>query len=37
MPNVAELVLRRLNERGAQRVYGCPGDGINGFLARCTR
>ena len=29
---VAEFILRRLHEHGVQRVYGYPGDGINGLL-----
>ncbi|HWE24997.1 MAG TPA: thiamine pyrophosphate-requiring protein [Myxococcales bacterium] len=30
---VGEYVLRRLREWGVQRVYGYPGDGINGIMA----
>src|SRR4051812_22992146 len=29
---VAQLILQRLREWGVQRVYGYPGDGINGLL-----
>ena len=32
MPLVAEFMLERLKEWGVHRVYGYPGDGINGFL-----
>jgi pyruvate dehydrogenase (quinone) len=32
MPNVAHFMLTRLREWGIHRVYGYPGDGINGFL-----
>lgn len=32
MPLVAEYMLQRLAEWGIHRVYGYPGDGINGFL-----
>src|SRR5579875_2752644 len=32
MPNVAHFMLNRLREWGIHRVYGYPGDGINGFL-----
>ena len=32
MPNVAIYMLQRLREWGVHRVYGYPGDGINGFL-----
>jgi pyruvate dehydrogenase (quinone) len=32
MPNVAEYMLLRLREWGVHRVFGYPGDGINGFL-----
>ncbi len=32
MPDVATFVLERLSEWGIHRVYGYPGDGINGFL-----
>ena len=30
--NVAEFVLERLRQWGVQRIYGYPGDGINGLL-----
>ena len=32
MPDVATYMLGRLHEWGIHRVYGYPGDGINGFL-----
>src|SRR5579875_1689269 len=32
MPNVAHFMLTRLRGWGIHRVYGYPGDGINGFL-----
>jgi pyruvate dehydrogenase (quinone) len=32
MPQVAVYMLKRLREWGVHRVYGYPGDGINGFL-----
>ncbi|HET9731531.1 MAG TPA: thiamine pyrophosphate-requiring protein [Acidimicrobiales bacterium] len=32
MPDVAKFMLSRLAEWGIERVYGFPGDGINGFL-----
>src|SRR5690348_820665 len=32
MPNVAVYMLQRLQEWGIHRIYGFPGDGINGFL-----
>jgi pyruvate dehydrogenase (quinone) len=32
MPNVAVYMLQRLREWGIHRIYGYPGDGINGFL-----
>ena len=32
MPDVAESVLNRLAEGGADRVYGYPGAGIDAFL-----
>ena len=34
MPKVADFILQRLSEWGVQRVYGYPGDGINGFILR---
>ena len=30
---VADYLLKRLGEWGVQRIYGFPGDGINGILA----
>ncbi|MGN6130372.1 MAG: thiamine pyrophosphate-requiring protein [Nocardioidaceae bacterium] len=32
MPNVAAYMLQRLQQWGIHRIYGFPGDGINGFL-----
>ncbi len=32
MPDVAHFMLERLREWGVHRVYGYPGDGVNGFL-----
>jgi pyruvate dehydrogenase (quinone) len=32
MPNTAEFMLGRLSEWGIKRIYGYPGDGINGLL-----
>jgi pyruvate dehydrogenase (quinone) len=37
MPKVADFILQRLSEWGVQRVYGYPGDGINGFLGAYDR
>src|SRR5918912_3302951 len=34
---VADYVLKRLREWGVRRVYGYPGDGINGFLGAFDR
>ena len=34
---VADFVLARLREWGVHRVYGYPGDGINGFLGAYDR
>jgi pyruvate dehydrogenase (quinone) len=35
--NVAEFVLERLRQWGVQRIYGYPGDGINGLLGAFHR
>ena len=32
MPNTAEFMLNRLADWGVERIYGYPGDGINGLL-----
>jgi pyruvate dehydrogenase (quinone) len=32
MPNTAQFMLNRLSEWSIERVYGYPGDGINGLL-----
>jgi pyruvate dehydrogenase (quinone) len=37
MPEVADYILSRLREWGVHRVYGYPGDGINGFLGAYGR
>jgi pyruvate dehydrogenase (quinone) len=37
MPKVADYVLNRLTEWGIHRIYGYPGDGINGFLGALDR
>ncbi|WP_316740818.1 thiamine pyrophosphate-requiring protein [Streptomyces sp. MK7] len=37
MTQVADYVLQRLTEWGVQRVYGYPGDGINGLLGAFDR
>ncbi|MDO8107858.1 thiamine pyrophosphate-requiring protein [Isoptericola sp. b441] len=37
MPTVADFMLERLTEWGVHRVYGYPGDGINGFLGAYDR
>ncbi|MBP0456850.1 thiamine pyrophosphate-requiring protein [Streptomyces montanisoli] len=37
MPKVADFILQRLSQWGVQRVYGYPGDGINGFLGAYDR
>ncbi|MFR9800918.1 thiamine pyrophosphate-requiring protein [Pseudonocardia sp. RS010] len=37
MPKTADYVLQRLTEWGIHRIYGYPGDGINGFLGALDR
>jgi pyruvate dehydrogenase (quinone) len=37
MPKVADYVLGRLTQWGIHRIYGYPGDGINGFLGALDR
>ena len=37
MPQVADYVLQRLGEWGIHRIFGYPGDGINGFLGALDR
>jgi pyruvate dehydrogenase (quinone) len=32
MPDAAEFILDRLTRWGIERVYGYPGDGINGLI-----
>src|ERR687887_487577 len=34
---VADYILKRLREWGVHRIYGYPGDGINGFLGALDR
>src|SRR6266480_3561017 len=34
---VADFILKRLREWGVHRIYGYPGDGINGFLGALDR
>jgi len=34
---VADYLLKRLNEWGVERIYGFPGDGINGLMAALER
>jgi pyruvate dehydrogenase (quinone) len=35
--NVADFLLKRLGEWGIERIYGFPGDGVNGILAALER
>src|SRR3954470_593693 len=37
MTNVADYILERLAQWGIERIYGYPGDGINGFLGALDR
>src|SRR5690242_7869922 len=37
MPKVADYILSRLSAWGVRRIYGYPGDGINGFLGALDR
>lgn len=32
MATVSDLLIRRLREWGVERIYGYPGDGINGIM-----
>src|ERR1043165_7383162 len=34
---VADYILKRLRDSGVPRIYGYPGDGINGFLGALDR
>jgi len=34
---VADFLLKRLDQWGIKRIYGFPGDGINGILAALER
>ena len=33
---VGDFFIERLHQWGVRRIYGYPGDGINGALARCS-
>src|SRR6059058_5628182 len=35
--NVSDYLIRRLREWGVQRIYGYPGDGINGVIAALAK
>ncbi len=35
--NVSDFILQRLSEWGVSRIYGYPGDGINGLLGAMNR
>ena len=35
--NVSDFLLERLREWGVERIYGYPGDGINGILGALNR
>ncbi|HWG61531.1 MAG TPA: hypothetical protein VG253_07440 [Streptosporangiaceae bacterium] len=37
MPQTADFVLERLREWGVHRIFGYPGDGINGMLGAFGR
>src|SRR5262245_16954219 len=37
MPSVADFVVDRLHAWGVRRVYGYPGDGINGLMGALQR
>ena len=34
---VSDFLLRRINEWGFKRIYGYPGDGINGIIGAIDR
>ena len=36
-PNVSDFLLERLHAWGVRRIYGYPGDGINGILGALYR
>ena len=35
--NVGDFLVQRLSEWGVQRIYGYPGDGINGIMGALAR
>ncbi|RAB23640.1 hypothetical protein DN511_30265, partial [Burkholderia multivorans] len=37
MATVADFIVERLYDWGVRRVYGYPGDGINGFFGALNR
>ncbi|HVI19232.1 MAG TPA: thiamine pyrophosphate-binding protein, partial [Gaiellales bacterium] len=37
MPKVSDFLIRRLTEWGVDRIYGYPGDGINGIMGALGR
>ena len=37
MPNVSDFLIHRLTEWGVDRIYGYPGDGINGIMGALGR
>jgi pyruvate dehydrogenase (quinone) len=37
MQTVGDLVIERLRQWGVRRIYGCPGDGINGVFGAMRR
>ncbi|HET6914177.1 MAG TPA: thiamine pyrophosphate-requiring protein, partial [Rhodanobacteraceae bacterium] len=37
MPTVSDFIIQRLHEWGVRRIYGFPGDGINGLMGAMNR
>src|SRR5690348_11149557 len=37
MPTVSDFIVQRLHEWGVRRIYGYPGDGINGLMGAMNR
>jgi pyruvate dehydrogenase (quinone) len=37
MPTVADFIVERMGEWGVRRIFGYPGDGINGLMAALDR
>src|SRR5690242_6757914 len=37
MPTVSDFLIKRLHEWGVRRIYGYPGDGINGLMGAMNR